>query len=60
VRLSEWDSNAIVRFDPLSEKFKCFPSTRTNAAVRQILGRQGEVWCAESGHDRLLRLSSQF
>ena len=30
------------------------PSDREDAAVRQILGRPGEVWGAESGADRLV------
>jgi len=60
VWLSEWNSNAMIRFDPRSEKFDSFPSSRSNAAVRQILGRQGEVWGAESGNDRLFRLNARF
>lgn len=60
VWLSEWNSNALIRFDPRSEKFDSFPSTRANAAVRQILGRPGEVWSAESGNDRLIRLNARF
>lgn len=60
VWLAEWESNAIVRFDPTSERFTSFASTRGNAAVRQILGRRGEVWAAESGHDRLVRIHSDF
>jgi virginiamycin B lyase len=54
VWLSDWNSNAIVRFDPLTEKFERFPSDRRNASVRQLLGRKGELWAAESGTDRLL------
>lgn len=60
VWLSEWNSNALIRFDPRSEKFDSFPSSRANAAVRQILGRSGEVWGAESGNDRLIRLNARF
>ena len=60
VWLSEWNSNAIIRFDPRSERFDSFPSDRDNAAVRQILGRPGEVWGAESGNDRLFRLNARF
>ena len=41
-------------FDPVTEAFDSFPSDRANAAVRQMLGREGEVWGAESGLDRLL------
>ena len=51
---SDWPGNALVRFDPATEKFTSFPSNRARADVRQILGRSGEVWAAESGTDRLV------
>jgi virginiamycin B lyase len=54
VWLTDWSTNAIVRFDPLSEKFDSMPSDRAGANVRQMLGRSGEVWGAESGLDRLV------
>ena len=54
VWLSDFGQNAVVRFDPLTETFESFPSDRGNAAVRQMLGRPGEVWGAESGLDRLV------
>ena len=54
VWLSDWPANAIVRFDPATEKFESFPSNRRGAAVRQLHGRPGEVWGAESGTDRLV------
>lgn len=54
VWLTEWESNAIVRFDPAAEKFQIFASDRPGAQVRQILGRPGEMWGAESGTDRLV------
>jgi virginiamycin B lyase len=54
VWLTDFTANAIVRFDPESEKFESFPSDRDNASVRQLLGRLGEVWGAESGVDRLV------
>jgi virginiamycin B lyase len=54
VWLSDWTNNAIVRFDPASEKFESFPSNRRRADVRQMLGRPGELWAAESGTDRLV------
>jgi virginiamycin B lyase len=56
VWLSDWGANAIVRFDPAREAFSAFPSPRANAGVRQLLGRPGEVWGAESGTDRLVVL----
>jgi virginiamycin B lyase len=53
VWLSDFGTNAIVRFDPKSEQFRSFPLPSRGAAVRQILGRPGEVWLPESGADRL-------
>jgi len=58
VWLTEWSSNAIMRFDPGTQRFESFPSDRSGAAVRQLLGRAGEVWGAESGNDRLVRISA--
>jgi virginiamycin B lyase len=54
VWLTDWSVNAIVRFDPATEKFERYESNRANAAVRQMLGRTGEAWGAESGTDRLV------
>jgi virginiamycin B lyase len=54
VWVSDFSSNAIVRFDPKAEKFDSFSSDREHADVRQMLGRPGELWGAESGTDRLV------
>ena len=54
VWLSDFGGNALVVFDPRTETFRSFPHEAPNAAVRQILGRPGEVWGAESGLDRLV------
>jgi virginiamycin B lyase len=54
VWLTEWTSNAILRFDPVRENFESFASDRSGAHVRQMLGRPGEAWGAESGTDRLV------
>jgi len=54
VWLSDFGSNAIVRFDPTLELFTVYELPSPNAAVRQILGRPGEVWGAESGADKLV------
>jgi virginiamycin B lyase len=54
VWVTDFPANAIHRFDPQSEKFESFPSDRRGASVRQMLGRPGEVWGAESGTDRLV------
>ncbi len=55
VWVSDFGANAVLRFDPATEEFRAFPSPRTNASVRQILGREGEVWAPESGTDTLVR-----
>ncbi len=54
VWLSDWGSNALVRFDPAKETFEAFPFPSQGATVRQLLGRPGEVWGAESGVDKLV------
>ncbi len=56
VWVTDFVANAILRFDPATEKFDTFQSNRRGAAVRQMLGRAGEVWGAESGTDRLVVL----
>jgi virginiamycin B lyase len=53
VWLSDWGANAVVRFDPETERFERFPSDRANSDVRQMLGRKGEAWIAESGTERI-------
>ena len=54
VWITEWTANAILRFDPDTAKFESFPSDKSGAGVRQMLGRSGEAWGAESGNDRLV------
>jgi virginiamycin B lyase len=56
VWVSDFGSNAFVRFDPASERFESFPLPTPGANVRQLLGRPGEVWGAESGADKLVVL----
>ncbi len=53
VWLSEWSGNAMYRFDPVSEKFERFGFARSDTAIRQILGRPGEVWLPESGTEHI-------
>jgi virginiamycin B lyase len=48
-----------MRFDPATEKFESFPSDKDGARVRQMLGRPGEAWGAESGTDRLVVVISK-
>jgi virginiamycin B lyase len=45
-----------VRFHPASETFDVFPLPSDPADVRQILGRPGEVWGAESAADQLVMI----
>ena len=52
--LSDFGSNALVRFDPSQQKFEVFSLPSPGANVRQLLGRPGEVWGAESGIDKLV------
>jgi virginiamycin B lyase len=54
VWLTDFGANSIVRFDPETETFTSFPSDRKGANVRQMLGRPGEAWGAESSTDRLV------
>jgi virginiamycin B lyase len=49
VWLSDFGANALVRFDPTKQKFELFKLPTSNSNVRQILGRPGEIWGAESG-----------
>ena len=56
VWLTDFLTNSIVRFDPATETFETFPSSKRGAQVRQMLGRPGEAWGAESGNDRLVQI----
>ena len=46
---TDWSNNAVLRFDPRTEKFDVLTLPRPAASIRQILGRPGEVWLPESG-----------
>ena len=54
VWLSDFGGNALVRFDSKTEAFQVVALPSSPANVRQILGRPGEVWGAESGVDKLV------
>jgi len=56
VWLTDFGASAIVRFDPATESFTRI-RLRASANVRQLLGRPGEVWGAESGADRIVSVS---
>jgi len=51
--VSDFGSNAVFSFDPRTEKFERHAFPRDGAAVRQILGRPGEVWLPESGTEHI-------
>jgi len=54
VWLTDFGANAIVRFDPRTSRFRVVRLPTPDAAVRQLLGRRGELWGAESGTDKLV------
>jgi virginiamycin B lyase len=54
VWLSDFGANALVRFDPVTQRFTRVQLPSAGAEVRQILGRRGEIWGAESGTDKLV------
>jgi virginiamycin B lyase len=54
VWLSDFGANSLVRFDPETEQFTSYPLPSNPGDVRQILGRRGEVWGAESAADKLV------
>jgi virginiamycin B lyase len=54
VWLTDFGSNPIVRFDSILEEFTVYELPTPNAAVRQLLGRPGEIWGAESATDKLV------
>jgi virginiamycin B lyase len=56
VWLTDFGASAIVRFDPATQRFTRV-RLRAGANVRQLLGRPGVVWGAESGADRLVSVS---
>jgi virginiamycin B lyase len=59
VWLTDFAANAIVRFDPKTEKFDSFPSDKANANVRQMDGRSGQAWGGESGTNRLVLIETR-
>ena len=54
VWVTDFGSNAILRFDPATEEWLAFEHESRPAEVRQLLGREGEIWGAESAADRLV------
>ena len=58
VWLSDFGNNSMVSFDQEKEEFSVYKIPSAGAKVRQILGRKGEVWGAESGQDKLLLIKT--
>lgn len=54
VWVSDWGSNSTLAFDPRTESWARYPGSAPDANVRQILGRQGEIYLPESGLDRIM------
>jgi virginiamycin B lyase len=54
VWLSDFGANALVHFDPATETFTPSPLPSDPGNVRQIHGRPGEIWGAESAADKLV------
>ena len=54
VWVTDFGANAILRFDPATEEWLTFEHESQPAEVRQLLGREGEVWGAESAADQLV------
>ena len=59
VWLTDFGANAIVRFDPATERFDPIELPSAGAAVRQLLGRPGELWGAESAADKLVLVTER-
>jgi virginiamycin B lyase len=54
VWVSDFGGNAYQRFDPTTEEFTTIELPSEGAEVRQMHGRPGEMWGAESGVDKLV------
>ena len=58
VWISDFASNSFLQFNPILERFEELKLPTTDAEVRQILGTHGEIWGAESGTDKLVRIQT--
>lgn len=59
VWVSDFGSNSMVRFVPPTEAFTTYQLPHDPGDVRQILGRPGEVWGAESAADHLILIRTR-
>ncbi len=60
VWISDFGSNAFVRFDPTKEIFEIFNMPSQGSNVRQILGNSDVIWGAESGTDKLVSIHTNL
>jgi len=58
VWLTDFGSNAFIRFDPTKEIFTEIKIPSAGANVRQILGVPDEVWGTESGTDKIISIKT--
>ena len=54
--LTDDSTNAILRFDPTTERFQTLVLPTAAGTIAQLAGRPGEIWGAEAGADRLVVL----
>ena len=54
VWLSDFGANALVRFDPAHPAVHAVRLPTRRRQARQLHGRRGELWGAESGVDKLV------
>jgi virginiamycin B lyase len=59
VWISDFGAGTLLSFDPATGQFSRVGGQKTDVWIRQLLGRPGEVWGADSAHDRLIRVSGQ-
>jgi virginiamycin B lyase len=59
VWLSDFGSNALVRFDPRTGRFTTLRLPTSEARVRQLHGRPGQILGAESGADKLVVVTTR-
>ena len=54
--LSDFGANSVARFDPEVEEFEVFAPPSNPGTIRQILGRDDEVWLPESADYQLAQI----
>jgi virginiamycin B lyase len=59
VWVSDFGAGTLLRFDPAKGQFSRVVGQKSGVWIRQLLGRLGEVWGADSAHDRLIRVTEQ-